>query len=178
MRLMAHSNDMRFQCYVLEGQEDADIFDLGAHRNQKEFHIASQCLSDDEERYFVLWDAKSKSIVGKGIIWFRPNLAPRFTGLEISTFERGQRLSQYLHQASIRYMQELGTEKLIEANIDKDKIAAFKAAQRHGYQIKNGDTGSYYALSRAIEIAQPNAALDRARSEILDTPQARLDCYA
>lgn len=168
MKLMAHSDDddLRFQCYLLEGEEDAEIFTLGAHRNQKEFCIDKKCLCDNDERYFILWDAQSKSIIGKTIIWFRPNLAPRFTGMEISVYDRKQNLSQFLHQASIRYLQELGFTGYVDANIDTDKVASFKAALGNGFEVVDTDECSYHSLTRKIEKPKLDERLELARRTI------------
>ena len=174
MRLMAASDDLRFQCYLMEGEADSEVFALGVHGNQAEFFVSTESLCDEEERYFLLWDALTKSVVGKEIIWFRPNLPVRFTGIEISEHCRGQRASMYLHQACIRYMQELGFEGGVQANIDKDKIPSMKAALRVGFR-QTTDNHNYFTLARNIESLQSDEGLQLARELITEEPKPRVE---
>ncbi len=183
MRLMAASDDLRFQCYLLNERDDAEAFahthwlrgdirfsELSEGIQQYNILEAKFFLDRTKDKHFVLWDAKERRVIGKTNIK-RPI---EFTDSLIARESRGYGLADLLYDARLRYMQENTLYPFVFAQIAHINRNSIKAAKRNGFKkskIFRDFNSAYYF--RRVTSTQHDPGLERAREAVFEDPQAR-----
>ena len=183
MRLMAISDDLRFQCYLMDSTEDAEAlahtywlrertrYPELSHKIQESCNEEAEIvLMRSKERHFVLWDAKRKRVVGKTTI--KPPI--EFTDSFITEDMQKRGLADLLYEARLKYMQESSYFPLIFAKIVHDNKSSIKAATRNGFQkswLFRDFKSAYYF--RLVPKGQNDPHLEESRDAVFKDPQAR-----
>lgn len=185
MKLMAHRDNLRFQCYLTEGIEDAEAVartfwmrhdiayaDITAAEQESSIEAAETLLEEGLDQYFVLWDGEKKRVIGKTCICH----LIVFTDSYITPEARRLGLADLLYEGRMRYLQENSFHKLIFTNITKSNKASREAATRNGFKenilTKFFMTSNYF---RTIPKLIPNTDLELSRDLVFKDPKPRLE---
>ena len=185
MRLMSASEDLRFQCYWLEGPQDADAYaytywlrektsypDLPDFLQQSSLESAEEFLTRSKDQHFVLWDAKAKRMIGAtnivGLFEFKDSY--------IASDMQGQGLSKLLYNARLRFMGESLIRRFALAKITHANKPSINAALGNGFKLsklyRDFNSGYYY---RFVGRAPEDIALSEARQAVFEDPKPLLD---
>lgn len=173
MRLMSHSDDMRFQCYLLEGQEEIESLreQIWAMRGEK------LVLNNPDHIQFILWDAKNKGIVGRTSIIAHSETNTQFSGSFIMPHLCRQGLSKILYDARKLYMQENELFRKVKTFIDQGNNPSWRAAEGNDFEIERSNPNGPYVYAFKVTANMPVPDMKSPRYLVLQDPEPRLDCF-
>lgn len=166
MRLMAASDDLRFQCYLLEDNDPLDIANScqgsfwEAQTKNALLMLGSKPQHDKTNERFILWDAHQETIIGYSRI-YKPTHCV-FTGDHIVEKMRGNQLIDYLYKARLRLLREQGYDGEIIVHTGKDNNGTAGAAIRSGFQSDANEIDNQ-TFKRQTGYLEHEPALEHAR---------------
>lgn len=186
MRLMAASDDLRFQCYLLDADDADEILqqpELFEHLSEKDVCLLNEAKriksyadnphAKETEKRFILLDMPSSRLIGRSRILMRTHDFHAFTGFHIVENMRGNKLAHILYAAQMEYLHSIAYKGNIRLSIvrDKEHEPSLGAALSNGFRIieKRPKTD---ALERNMDGYVPKSTREWAT---LSPPQARPD---
>jgi len=199
---MAASDDLRFQCYLLDGREDEriellaralhleedtedyDHYDCLPEEGQFLFvrvpskvealSDAKHFLEHDNAAFFILWDGRNRDVIGRTKILHANGDLPHFHGTKLVSWARGMKLSKLLHSARVRFLQESGYVGLVDASIVETNTPSIAAATSFGFHFQKAK-GNIHSYEYYVPSLQTDLGLNRKRQLIIDDPKPRVE---
>lgn len=174
---------MRFQCYLMDSIDDAEAVahtywlrertrfpDLPEMIQESSVEEAKHFLARTKGKYFVLWDAQQKRVIGKTCI----NRPIGFTDSLIAEDMQRLGLADILYDARFKYIQESSFHRFVFAKIAHMNAPSIEAATRNGFKKLKlfGDFNSAYYF-RYVPGARRDPLFETAREAVFEDPKAR-----
>jgi RimJ/RimL family protein N-acetyltransferase len=199
---MAHRDDLRYQCYLLDHSEEAeflararcmadildsqafklydDLPDISDDAVNKTSYLkkAADHINEKSSKYFILWDAKTKRIIGYSELDiftsdefdFIDNFCAEFGYSFIIPEMRKRGLANLFYNARFEYLKETGITGIVLAWIVEENEASMKVAARHGF-TRRPDYDDSQNVGREFNSVTKDSRLELLREIVYEDPK-------